>query len=138
MSFVDGGVLLTWNDNQFSFVAEEKGAHRWWCSGVFPQTMGELDEEEVQNPFPRENACMFDGTRLALAAFENWENLGIQLMICNETGELYCGRYKNSQDTILGLAAEKRICPQGARLWAPNSAWSARKEDAVVMPILLK
>lgn len=136
MSLVDGGVLLTWNDNQFSFVEEEEGEYFWWCSGIFPQTMGELSEEGVQNPFPRENVLSFDGTRLVLAAFENWENMEIRLVVYNREGELYCGRYKNSQDNMR-LAADNRIEPQGVRLWAPNRAWSAGKDDPIVFPLSL-
>ena len=137
MNLVDGGVLLTWNDNQFSFVAEEGGEYFWWCSGIFPQTMGELSEEGGQNPFPRENVLMFDGTRLVLAAFENWENMEVRLVVYNREGELYCGRYKNSQDNVCGLAAGDHIEPQGARLWAPNRAWSAGKDDPIVFPLSL-
>lgn len=136
MNPVDGGVLLTWNDNQFSFVAEEEGQYFWWCGGIFPQTMGEMSEEGVQNPFPRENVLSFDGTRLVLAAFENWENMEVRLVVYNREGELYCGRYKNSQDNVR-LAAGDHIEPQGVRLWAPNRAWSAGKDDPVVLPLSL-
>lgn len=137
MNPVDGGVLFTWNDNQFSFVAEDGGEYFWWCGGIFPQTMGEISEEGVQNPFPRENVLHFDGTRLVLAAFENWENMEIRLIVYNREGELYCGRYKNSQDCMRGLAAGDHIEPQGVRLWAPNRAWSAGKDDPIVFPLSL-
>lgn len=65
-SFVDGGILLTWNDNNFSFVEKTEGRHTFWCSGRFPETMGQFGAEGVQNPFPRENTCLFDGKRWCL------------------------------------------------------------------------
>lgn len=133
-SLVPGGILLTWNDNSFSFVAKENGQFRHWCSGIFPQTsVG----EPAQNPFPRENACFFDGKRLVLSAFENWQLLCVQLAVYDESGQLYCGRYHNSQDELPGLTLSNRISPQGARIWAPHSSWSSGSGDIIVIPIQL-
>lgn len=133
-TLVPGGILLTWNDNSFSFVAEENGQFRHWCSGVFPQTAG---EDPAQNPFPRENACFFDGKRLVLSAFENWQLLSVRLAVYDESGQVYCGRYHNSQEELPGLTPSNRIAPQGARIWAPHSSWSSGSKDPFVIPIRL-
>ncbi|MDE7326853.1 MAG: hypothetical protein K2N63_11340 [Lachnospiraceae bacterium] len=138
MAVVDGGILLTWNDNSFSFVARKEGQHRLWCFGRFPETMGEYGSEGMKNPFPRENTCLFDGNRLVLAAFENWEDMTVRLVVHNEKGQLYDGRYQNSQDTEPGFAPGEGIVPQGARIWAPNSAWSMKKGDAIVTALKLE
>ena len=36
MTVEEGGILLTWQDNTFSFVSEENGQYRLWCGGKFP------------------------------------------------------------------------------------------------------
>jgi len=36
MTIEEGGLLMTWQDNRFTFVAEENGGHRLWYSGSFP------------------------------------------------------------------------------------------------------
>ncbi len=36
MTVEDGGILITWQDNSFSFVAEDKGEFKLWYSGSFP------------------------------------------------------------------------------------------------------
>lgn len=136
-SFVDGGILLTWNDNNFSFVEKTEGRHTFWCSGRFPETMGQFGAEGVQNPFPRENTCLFDGKRLVLAAFENWDDMAVRLVVHGRDGQLYCGRYLNSQDGEY-FEDGRGISPQGARIWAPNSAWTMEAGDEIVTALKFK
>lgn len=136
IQLVDGGILLTWNDNYFSFVAGENGEYRKFYSGFFPETsVGET----AQNPFPRENACLFDGSRLAISAYEDWEHLSLRLIVCDEKEMLYCGRYQSSQDVENTFRSQTgSIAPQGARIWAPRSAWSSNAEDQIIAPLELK
>lgn len=114
--FLDGGILFTWNDNNFSFVEKAEG---------------------VQNPFPRENTCLFDGKRLVLAAFENWDDMAVRLVVHGRYGQLYCGRYLNSQDGEY-FEDGRGILPQGAGIWAPNSAWTMEAGDEIVTAIKFK
>lgn len=114
--FLDGGILFTWNDNNFSFVEKAEG---------------------VQNPFPRENACLFDGKRLVLAAFENWDDMAVRLVVYNREGQLYCGSYRSSQDGEF-FGDEPGILPQGARIWEPNSAWTMKAGDGIVTAFKFK
>lgn len=115
MSLEAGGILLTWNDNSFSFVAEENGQYRQWCSGTFP---------ESSNPFPREQVCIFDGVRLTLAAYENWYGLNVLLAVYDEQAQTYSGRYVHSgnEDTDAGYDYDtlSRIVPQGVRVGQPG------------------
>lgn len=119
MSLEAGGILLTWNDNSFSFVAEEKGEYRLWCSGTFP---------ESSIPFPREQVCIFDGEKLTLAAYENWYGLNVLLAVYDEHGQTYSGRYvhSGSEDTDAGYDYDtlSRIMPQGVRVGQPGGSWS--------------
>lgn len=110
MSLEAGGILLTWNDNSFSFVAEEKGEYRQWCSGTFP---------ESSILFPGEHVCIFDGERLTLAAYENRYGLNVLLAVYDEQAQTYSGRYVHSgnEDTDAGFDYDtlSRIMPQGVR-----------------------
>lgn len=117
MSLEAGGILLTWNDNSFSFVAEEKGRYREWCSGTFP---------ESSIPFFREHVCIFDGERLALAAYESWYGTNVLLTVYGEQGQTYSGRYVHSgnDDRDAGYDERSRIVPQGARSGRPGGGWS--------------
>lgn len=136
MQFVEGGILFTWNDNYFSFVAGENGEYRHFYSGFFPETFA---GENMQNPFPRENACLFDGNRLVISAFEDWDHLSVQLLVCDGEGVLYNGRYQSSQDAGNDPRfTAGSIAPQGARIWAPRSAWSSNAKDQVIAPLELK
>lgn len=103
MSREDGGLLLTWNDNGFSFVTETDGECRLWCSGQFP----EQPEEEyigtghgwmANHLFPMERECLFDGERLVLAAFEDWDSLNVLLAVYDRDGESYSGLYRYGGD----------------------------------------
>lgn len=124
MSLEDGGILLTWDDNSFSFVAEEEGEYRLWCSGAFP---------ESSIPFPKEHACIFDGERLTLVSYESWYGLNVLLAVYDEHGQIYSGRYVHSgnEDTDAGYDYDtySRIMPQGVRVWQPGSSWSWRTGD---------
>ncbi len=135
MHFIENGILLTWDDNYFSFVAEENGEYRYWCSGIFPETPM---DGEAQNPFPWENACAFDGKRLALAAFENWYGLSVYLAVYDEGGQIYCGHYHNSQDAERKISYGNKISPQGEALWSTRRTWLTRQANAMFQPIHLK
>lgn len=117
MSLEAGGILLTWNDNSFSFVAEERGQYREWCGGTFP---------ESSIPFPGEHVCIFDGERLALAAYESWYGTNVLLAVYDEQGQTYSGRYVHSgnDDTDAGYDERSRIVPQGVRVGQPGGSWS--------------
>jgi len=93
---VDGGLLITWNDNNFAFVTEEEGQWRLWCSGTFPDDVEQEYEMVREKPFPGEQGCVFDGERLVLAAFETWESLNVVVTAYDKEGELYCGLYRHS------------------------------------------
>lgn len=118
MSLEDGGILLTWKDNSFSFVAEEKGEYRFWRGGTFPES----------SPFSEEHVCTFDRERLTLAAYENWYSLNVLLAVYDEHGQTYSGRYVHSgnEDTDAGYDYDtySRIIPQGLRVGQPGSSWS--------------
>lgn len=104
MSREDGGLLMTWSDNGFSFVTETKGEHQLWCSGRFPR---QSEEEYVgtghgwrsNNLFPMERECLFDGERLVLAAFEDWDSLNVLLAVYDREGETYSGLYRYVGDS---------------------------------------
>ena len=92
----DGGLLITWNDNDFAFVTEEEGQWQLWCGGTFPDYVEQGDEMVREKPFPGEQECVFDGERLVLAAFEAWESLNVVVTVYDKEGELYCGLYRHS------------------------------------------
>lgn len=100
MSPEAGGIMLTWDDNSFSFVTEENGEYRLWCSGTFPKS----------SPFSGEHVCIFDGERLTLAAYENRYGLNVLLAVYDEHGQTYSGRYVHSgnEDTDAGYDYETR------------------------------
>lgn len=89
MTMEEGGLLMTWSDNGFAFVAEEEGQWRLWCSGRFPHSP----------LFPGERECLFDGERLVLAALDGWESVNILLAVYDESGEVYSGLYRHSGET---------------------------------------
>lgn len=118
MSLESGGILLTWDDNSFSFVTEERGEYRLWCSDTFPES----------SPFSEEHVCFFDGERLTLAAYENRYGTNVLLAVYDEHGQTYSGRYvhSGSEDTDAGYDYDtfSRIMPQGVREGQPGSSWS--------------
>ncbi|MDE6674445.1 MAG: hypothetical protein K2K19_06490, partial [Acetatifactor sp.] len=85
MLLVDGGVLMTWEDNRFAFIARENGQYRLWCSGVFPEDV----EKDSNNPFPKEQVCLFDGKKLILTAYENWYSTNVLLSVYDDQGQTY-------------------------------------------------
>ena len=105
MSREDGGMLMTWRDNGFSFVTETDGEWKLWCSGQFPE---QPREEYVgtghgwmrNHLFPMERECLFDGERLVLAAFEDWDSLNVLLAVYDRDGELYSGLYSYAGDSV--------------------------------------
>lgn len=118
MLLVDGGVLMTWEDNHFAFIARENGQYRLWCSGVFPENV----EKDSSNPFPKEQVCLFDGERLILAAYESWYSTNVLLSVYGEQGQTYSGRYVHSGqgDMDAGYDFYSRIVPRGVRPGSPD------------------
>ncbi len=133
MSEEEGGILLTWTDNSFSFVAEEAGEYRQWCRGVFPETMGQ--DGYGGNPFPEEQACLFDGERLALAAYGDWHSLDVLLAVYDEQGQTYSGRYVHdgNDDGDGRYDRNSMILPQGVRAgqWGNGQPQGGRNGKAV-------
>lgn len=115
MEAEDGGVLLTFDDNSFSFVAEEGGRYREWCRGVFPQS----------ESFPEEHGCFFDGERLILAAYEDWHSLNVLLAVYDGEGLAYSGRYVHSGNENRDAETDPacRLLPQGYREGRPEDLW---------------
>lgn len=113
MLLVDGGVLMTWEDNRFAFIARENGQYRLWRSSVFPKNV----EKNSDSPFPIEQVCLFDGKKLILAAYENWYSTNVLLSVYDEQGQTYSGRYVHSgqQDMDAGYDFYSGIVPQGVR-----------------------
>lgn len=116
MSREDGGLLMTWSDNGFSFVAEAEGECELWCSGQFPEQPEEefmgTDQGWVRNHmFPLERECLFDGERLVLAAFEDWDSLNVLLAVYDRRGELYSGRYLQFEEP--NIDTWDKVLPQG-------------------------
>ncbi len=112
MSRKEGGILLTWSDNSFSFVAREEGRYVLWCDGVFPDPLQWKDL-----PFPIENVCAFDGSRLMLAAYESWDSMNVVLAVYDQEGISYSGLYKHSgtDDVDAGYGIFDSMVPQGSR-----------------------
>lgn len=113
MLLVDGGVLMTWEDNCFAFIARENGQYRLWCSSIFPKNVGKNSD----SPFPIEQVCLFDGKKLILAAYENWYSTNVLLSVYDEQEQTYSGRYVHSgqQDINAGYDFYSGIVPQGVR-----------------------
>lgn len=133
ISLREGGLLLTWRDNRFSFLTEEDGQYRLWCSGRFPEDP-ELDWDGYYariNPFPWTGECLFDGERLVLAAFKAWESLDVLVAVYGEEGELYSGLYRHSGEPYSLGYRQNKIMPQGnsfeqyqqMRLWNQLYGW---------------
>lgn len=117
----DGGLLITWSDNSFSFVVEEENGYRLWCAGQFPETLEAeyrgtgMGAWERYSLFPRERACLFDGERLILAAYEGWDSLNVLLAAYGEGGETYTGLYRYAGE-LKGIDYDSRLyrrMPQG-------------------------
>lgn len=140
MSIQEDGILLTWQDNRFAFIARDGEEYRFWCDGIFPakeRDTGILEEKLAEgayfgseNAFPYENAFAFDGTRLAIAAFEDWLSLDSRLVVYRE-GELAysgCYRYSGELDRELsGVYGE--ILPWGGNIKG------RRRDGAAVGPV---
>lgn len=128
MSLEDEGILMTWDDNAFSFIARENGQYRCWCSGVFPG-----------DPFPKEQVCIFNGEKLILAAYESWDSTNVLLSVYDELGQTYSGRYVHSgqEDVDMGYDSLRRIAPQGNRPESPQYSASMSIEDEPVKPLEL-
>ncbi len=116
----EAGVLLTWRDGFFAFVAEEAGRYSLFCQDMFPDCIrsdeGAMFDREQECLFPFEPVCAFDGERLALAALnEGWNGINASLAVYGEEGLRYYGFYDNSGSRESGEAYSYRaVRPQGA------------------------
>ncbi|MDE5892088.1 MAG: hypothetical protein K2H45_04080 [Acetatifactor sp.] len=128
MSLEDGGILMTWEDNAFSFIARENGQYRCWCSGVFPGA-----------PFPKEQVCIFNGEKLILAAYESWDSTNVLLSVYDEQGQTYSGRYVHSgqEDVDMCYYSLRRIATQGNRPESPQYSASVGIKNEIVEPLEL-
>lgn len=133
MTLEDGGVLLTWDDNRFAFIAREDEQYRQWCSGVFPEN----GEKNFGNPFPKEHVCLFNGERLFLAAYESWYSPNVLLSVYDEQGQTYSGRYVHSgqEDRDMGYDFRSGITPQGVRPESQEFSVRTGMGDAPVEPL---
>lgn len=118
MSLEDGGILMTWDNNYFSFIVKENGQYRQWCDGIFPENT----KKDFGNPFPKEQVCVFNGEKLILAAYENWYSINVLLAVYDKQSQTYSGRYVYSVDGDVdaGYDTYDGITPQGNR---PGSPW---------------
>lgn len=127
MQVEKGGILLTWEDNSFSFVAEEGGEYGEWCRGTFPESDSSRENESFpeKQPFPEEQACLFDGERLTLAAYESWRSLNVLLAVYSREGQTYSGRYVHSgnENRDAEFDPASRLLPRGYREGRPEDAW---------------
>ncbi len=139
MSVQEDGILLTWRDNGFVFLAGDGEAYRFWCGGIFPakeKGEGVLEEKLPEgwytgdeSAFPFEHAFAFDGTRLALAAFEDWGSLDSRLLVYREGELVYSGCYRYSGALDRALGTDKEILP-----WGGNFK-GRRRDGAAVSPV---
>lgn len=88
------GLLLTWQeDGLFAFISKDsEERYALWCVDHFP---GEK-EPAGNSLFPYEQVFLFDGERLALAAFPNWLSNDVQLAVFTKEGLAYYGLYRHS------------------------------------------
>lgn len=94
MTLVPEGVLLTWQeDGLFAFVSEDsEGGYTLWRMDHFPGGRGAADN----TLFPCEQAVLFDGDRLALAAYPDFTSNHVQLAVFTKEGLAYHGLYRHS------------------------------------------
>lgn len=109
MTVQEDGIMLTWENRRFVFISRDDEECRSWCTGIFPA------EGEIEHAFPYEHAFAFDGTRLAIAAFEGWDSLDSRLLVYREGQLVYSGYYQNSGelDQALGMDMTDRVIPWG-------------------------
>lgn len=94
MTLTREGLLLTWQeDGLFAFVSEDpEGGYTLWRTDHFPGEKGHAGN----TVFPYEQAFLFDGERLVLAAFPDWLSNDIQLAVFTKEGLAYYGLYRHS------------------------------------------
>lgn len=94
MTLVPEGVLLTWQeDGLFAFISEDpKDGYTLWCVDHFPAGKGSAEN----TLFPSEQAFLFDGERLTLAAFPDFMSNNVQLAVFTKEGLAYYGLYRHS------------------------------------------
>lgn len=94
MTLVPVGVLLTWQeDGLFAFISEDpEDGYTLWCVDHFPAGKGSAEN----TLFPSEQAFLFDGERLTLAAFPDFMSNNVQLAVFTKEGLAYYGLYRHS------------------------------------------
>lgn len=131
MSMEENGILMKWSDCRFSFVTESGGEYLLWCSDVFVPGAKWLEEivypENVpvevmlrveEDIFGYEHALAFDGGRLVLASYDNWNSVNVTLAVYNREEQLYCGRYHHSGEAdryLGGMWEDEWVSAQGMR-----------------------
>ncbi len=135
MTVKDNGILLTWQDNRFAFIARDGMECRLWCTDIFPVEAKEHPEfskepsyayVDYESAFPYENAFEFDGARLALAAHERWGSLDSRLLVYKEGRLVYSGYYQYSGELDAALGINDKIIP-----WGNNFSHHRRNGTAV-------
>lgn len=119
MKRIGDGLLLTWERGSmgrgcFVFLTREDGVYSVFCRGNFPG-ISEESSEEYASLFPWEYCGVFDGERLALAAFDTWQSTDVWLEVFRREGMTYSGRYEHSGARERGNSGISEIYPQG--LW---------------------
>lgn len=138
LSVEDGGLLMTWKDNRFSFVAEEEGQYRLWCDGVFP-AYGAQNESDSR-PFPREQVCVFQGDRLVLAAYEGWRSMNVLLAVYDRQAQVYAGRYvhSGSGNEDVAYVVYEGTEPQGSRSGVSGRTRTRKTRNETVEPLRIE
>lgn len=136
MTVQNDGILFTWENRRFVFVARDGEECRFWCTGIFPaaETAGETIPLSPgaysgdEAAFPYEHGFAFDGTRLALVAFENWISLDSRLVVYKEGRLVYSGYYQYSGELDRELGMSDRILPWG-------SSYAGLRRDGAEVPL---
>lgn len=128
MTLEKGGILLKWNDGNFSFVAETASGYELWCNDIFVADVQYLEDLRGAGNLPidvgyedeiigYEHALAFDGNRLVLASYDGWDSVNVTLAVYNREGQVYCGQYHHSAEADLHLTGiqANRIYAQGAK-----------------------
>lgn len=105
MSVREEGVLMVWNNGSFAFANRGQEGMELWCLEKQP------GNEKI---FPYEHVWAFDGQRLALAYFADWDSLNVEAIVYRSGEPVWCGILVNSGEVGNGQAAWGiRIKPPG-------------------------
>ena len=84
MTVEEGGILLTWRDNSFAFIAEENGRYRLWYGGKFPAD-GRDEMILSQAPAGGDGLLQFQESRAAYAANRQYPDIRQNIQGENES-----------------------------------------------------